>query len=294
MKLQVPLVLLLSLTLLPTLAMADSKPWKTVEIWPDGAPNEEGQEVGEEAYLPVKEGGDPLITRLSNVTNPRIDIYPAPGDGVKPAILIYPGGGYHILAMKHEGTMVAEFLNEIGYTALVVTYRVPRREGREPHEAPVEDARQALQLAHDNAEAWNIDPDQLGVMGFSAGGNLAAHAAYAKGVSDLPKTQQADFAVLIYPAYLQEESGELNKSLEITKSSVPAFIAHAHDDRGGAHVNGSITLYMALSEQDTIPTEMHIYSKGGHGFGILDRGLPVNQWPSDLADWLKITFGEKE
>ncbi len=267
-------------------------PWKTVEIWPDGAPHEEGQKVEEEAYLPIKEGGDPEITRLGNVSKPTMDIFPAAGEGPKPTVVIFPGGGYHILAMKHEGTMVADWLNELGYTALVVKYRVPRREGREPHEAPLEDARKAMELAHENAEAWNLDPEKIGVLGFSAGGNLAAHVAYGKEVATLPKSQQADFAVLVYPAYLQNDEGELQDQLAVTESSPPAFLVHAADDRGAAHVDGSAVMYLALSAKQ-IPVELHIFRDGKHGFGMLDRGNPINRWPAVCADWLKLTLGEE-
>ncbi len=278
-----PHLFLLTL-LLPLCAHAE--PWKTVELWPDGAPNEEGQTVGAEEWKPIRED-DPDITRLSNVTKPEIAIYPAPGEGAKPAVIVFPGGGYHILAMKHEGTMVAEWLNELGHTALVLKYRVPRRKDREPHAAALEDARQALEFVHSNAEAWKLDPEQIGVLGFSAGGNLAAHVAYGKDVSNRPENQRADFAVLVYPAYLlNEEATGLSEQFVVTDKSPPAFLIHAHDDRKGAHVDGSVRMYLALSAQN-IPSELHVYREGGHGFGMLDRGLPVNQWPARCGDWLK-------
>lgn len=270
-----------------------AEPWKSVELFPDGAPNEEGQEIGEEKWMPIKEGGDPKITRLTNVTRPTLEIFPGEGDSAKkPALILAPGGGYSILAWDHEGTMVADFLQKHGVTTLVLKYRVPRRKNREGHEAPLEDARKALELAHANAKEWGIDPDRLGIGGFSAGGHLAAMACYAKGTQQLPAEQQADFAVLIYPAYLEnKEKTGLTELLEITKDSPKAFMVHAFDDRGAAGVGGSIELARALN-REAVQTEYHIYSRGGHGFGILDRGVPANSWPERLAEWLKTEVGE--
>lgn len=270
-----------------------AEPWKSVELFPDGAPNEEGQNVGDEAWKPTKEGDDPNITRLTNVTRPTLEIYQGKGDAAKkPALILAPGGGYSILAWKHEGVMVAEFLQERGFTTLLLKYRVPRRKNREGHAAPLEDARKALELAHGNAAAWGIDPDRLGIGGFSAGGHLAAVACYAKGTQQLPTEQQADFAVLIYPAYLENEAKDgLSDLLEITKASPKAFIAHAFNDRGAAGVNGSIALTTELSKNN-VSTELHIYSQGGHGFGNLDRGLPISHWADRMADWLELEIGK--
>ncbi len=262
---------------------------QVIELFPDGAPGEENQEIGPETWKPSqKPGADPDITRLTNVTKPRLEIFPAPGDGAKPAVLICPGGGYSILAMKHEGTMAADWLNAQGYTALVLTYRVPRREGREPHEAPLEDARKALELARQNAEAWKLDPDRIGILGFSAGGNLAAHAAYGAQTHNLPPNQRPDFAVLVYPAYLLNEAKDaLQSAFKVTPESPPCFLVHAHDDRGGAHVEGSVRLYLELSAKN-VAAELHVYSRGAHGFGMLDRGAPISSWPKRCQDWLAL------
>lgn len=273
------------------LALADdaTKPWKSVELFPGGAPGEQNQKVEDEHFLPIKEGDDPKITRLTGVTRPTLEIYQGKGENPrKPALILAPGGGYAILAWDHEGTMVADFLAELGYTTLVLKYRVPRRKNREGHDAPLEDARKALELAHANAEAWKIDPDRIGIGGFSAGGHLAAVAAYGKGVQDLPVDQQADFAVLIYPAYLEnKEKTGLSELLEIAEHSPKAFIVHAWNDRGAAGVDGSIALAKELSKRQ-VTAEIHLYSQGGHGFGMLDRGLPVSHWADRLAEWLEI------
>ncbi len=260
---------------------------ETIELFPDGAPGEENQTIGEEAWMPLdKPDADPAITRLGNVSQPRIDIFPAEGDGLKPAVLICPGGGYYILAMNHEGTMVADWLNELGYTAIVLTYRVPRREGREPHAAPLEDARRAMELIHANAETWEIDRDQIGVLGFSAGGNLAAHLAYGVETKDLPAHLRPDFAILVYPALLKKDTTDtLNPAFVVTENSPPCFLVHAHNDRGGAHVNGSALFYLALSKRE-VPAELHIFSDGKHGFGMLERGQPIHSWPSRCEEWL--------
>ena len=290
-----PKCLLLIFLLLGNAAIFAAEPWKTLEIWPEGAPNEDGQAIGEQSYKP---DAKPEIPILQNVSKPTLTIYRADGEAPKPAVIICPGGGYNILADKHEGSSVAEWLTTQGYTALVLRYRVPRRKNREPHEAPLEDARQALLLAHQNAAAWGIDPERLGIGGFSAGGNLAARAAYTKGTLELPNEQQPDFAVLIYPAYLVTDDGEsLNPDFEISENSPPAFLAHAYDDgrkRPGfvTHPDGSARLFLALSAVN-VPAELHIYRDGGHGFGILDRNLPVNSWPARCEAWLAQMYAPK-
>ncbi len=277
-----------------TLSVALPASAQVVELFPDGAPGEANQKVEAEAWQPSTDPGtENEITRLANVSQPRLEVFPAKGDGAKPAVLICPGGGYHILAMRHEGTMVADWLNERGYTALVLTYRVPRRKDREPHEAPLEDVRRALELAHEHAAEWKIDTDRLGVLGFSAGGNLAAHTAYGVGTKDLPANQQVDFAVLVYPAYLLNESGDgISDDFEIHPDSPPCFLVHAHDDRGAATVEGSAAFYQALSAEE-ISAELHIYSQGKHGFGMLNKGDPIHSWPDRCQDWLALVC-EKE
>jgi len=286
-----PLLALLLVPAAVALAQNDATPAQTVPLFPDGAPNEENQKIGEESWQPLKPGEQ--ITRLTNVTKPTLELYPAPGEGAKPAVIVYPGGGYSILAYKHEGTMVADALNKAGFHALVLKYRVPRRAGREPYAAPLEDARKALEITHQKAAEWKIDPERIGVLGFSAGGNLAAHAAYGKGTLELPKEQRPDFAVLVYPAYLlTADNKDLSPVFEIKPESPRAFMVHAWDDRSVAHVDGCARLFLALSAQN-VPAEFHAYSKGGHGFGMLDRGVPVNQWADRLIDWLKVDVAAK-
>ncbi len=279
----------LSAILLSTAAVAEEKQLR-IRVWPAEAPGEKG-DIGEEKVLPPQ-GGRP-VERLTNVSLPEIAVYPAPvGKNTGAAVLVCPGGGYNILAMDLEGTEVAEWLNSIGVTAFVLKYRVPRRTDREKHAASLQDAQRAMSLVRSRAEEWGVDPERIGILGFSAGGHLSAAAATNfdrrayKTVDDADQTScRPDFAVLIYPAYLTTGEGlTLAPEIRVSDKSPPVFFAHAGDDRIGPE--NSIAMYLALKRAG-VPAELHVYTRGGHGFGLRPSEHPASTWPARCEEWLR-------
>jgi len=218
------------------------------------------------------------------------------------AVVIAPGGGFNILAWDLEGTEVAEWLNSIGYAAVVVKYRVPTSGQSEKPDAshpisqrvigPVMDAQRAVSLTRANASKWNIDPDRIGILGFSAGGHVAvvtatqgAERMYAP-VDDADKAPcNVNFALPIYPGGLTEkDSGQLKPYIKVTSQTPPMFFAVAQDDQGCQA--SCIAMYTALT-REKVPTEMHIFTHGGHGYGLRPTETPVTHWSRDAANWMK-------
>jgi acetyl esterase/lipase len=266
-----------------------------IRLWPHGAPGDSGG-IGPEKDTTKstdKMVGGRKVIRLGGVSEPTITVYPAP----KPAdshaaVIVFPGGGYNILAMDLEGTEVCNWLNAHGITGVLLKYRVPRRKNRPPYEAPLQDAQRALSIVRSRAAEWNISPNHIGVLGFSAGGNLAAYASTRFAQRAYPAVDAADnvscrpdFAVLIYPAYLAKQDGTngVVPELTISRETPPTFIVQTEDDP--VHVENSLTYYLALKNAQ-VPAEMHLFSKGGHGYGMRETGAPVNRWPEELKAWL--------
>lgn len=226
------------------------------------------------------------------------------------AVIICPGGGYFGTAGDHEGKQVAKALNAAGITAFVLKYRIPEdRYCIDKSLAPLQDAQQAIRLVRKNAAAWNIRPDRIGILGFSAGGHLAATAATHFTASADPSERDTtsvrpDFAVLIYPvisfsdsighlgsrtALLGEHPGKeqirfFSNELQVTPQTPPTFLVHAEDDTV-VPVSNSTTFYRACL-QNKVPVEMHLYPKGGHGFG-LNNPTAGEQWINLLTGWIK-------
>jgi acetyl esterase/lipase len=221
-------------------------------------------------------------------------VYPAPRDrATGAAVVVCPGGGYHILAMDLEGTEVAEWLNSLGVTAALLKYRVPARQGRERHAAPLQDAQRALGLFRSRAAEWGVDPRRIGVLGFSAGAHLSAVVS----TRDTPRTYapvdaadevscRPDFTLLIYPAYLtaQKEGDKIAPELTITSNTPPTFLVQTQDD--SVRVETSVFYYLAL-KQAKVPVEMHLYPSGGHGYGLRRTRDAVTSWPQQAEQWLR-------
>jgi len=266
-----------------------AEPSRTLEIWPGAVPGEKG-DIGEEQFLPSKNEPKP-ITRLTNVTRPTIAVYvPEKEKNTGAAVLICPGGGYHILAMNHEGEEVAEWLNSVGVTGIVLKYRVPARKDQPRHQAPLQDAQRAMSLVRAHAQEWDFDPGRIGILGFSAGGHLAAttstnfdRRAYEP-IDETDKTScRPDFSVLIYPAYLTEGDG-LAPEIRVSEQTPPTFFIHAADDRILAE--NSIRMTLAL-RQSKVPAELHVFARGGHGFGLRPSDHPVSGWPKLCEAWMR-------
>ena len=277
---------------LATAAMAADIPSSLVlDVWPGPAPGENGQ-IGEEK---VTKKGD-TVTSVTNVTKPTLTVSRPPADkntGV--AVLVFPGGGYNNLAWDHEGEQVARWLNSVGVTAAILKYRVPRRPETPRGESPVQalmDAQRAISQVRSHAAEWGVDPKKIGVLGFSAGGHLAAWAATnpdKRSYETVDAADQAscrpDFAVLIYPGGVLKRGGsELRDEIRINSQSPPTFLAVASDDTGPAEASAAI--YLALKRAG-VPAEMHIYAAGGHGFGMRSTGRPAATWPKRCEEWMR-------
>jgi len=263
-----------------------------IPLWPGDPPLAVAGDKPE-AYLPPEPGQDPDITRLGNVSRPTLTVYPAPRQTrTGAAVLVCPGGGYYILAMKHEGTQVAEWLNSLGVTAAVLKYRVPAPPGEPAHRRPLLDAQRAMSLLRARAGDWGVDPQRVGVLGFSAGGHLAAWLLcegdrrapdYPAGADE--PSYRPDFGILIYPAYLAAAERQREQPvLRPEQKPGPVFLVHAADDKLGPE--NSLEFFLALKQAE-VPAELHVFQQGGHGFGMLRRGLPVHDWPARCAEWLR-------
>jgi acetyl esterase/lipase len=273
-----------------------SEPVKVIELWPSGAPGEKGN-MGEErdTTKPTDQliAGKPVI-RLGNVSKPTIRIYrpPASKDSGA-AVLVFPGGGYHILAMDLERTEVCDWLNSIGVSGVLLKYRVPNREGLEKHAAPLQDAQRALGLVREHAKEWGINPQRIGALGFSAGGHLAAALSKSCDERTYPPIDAADkvscrpdFQILIYPGGLtrKDEGDKVASEVGVTTNTPPTFIAMAGDDP----VRVENAIYYALAMKNTkVPVELHVYPTGGHGYGLRPSKELVTTWPQRTADWMR-------
>lgn len=239
-----------------------------------------------------KVAGRPVI-RLGNVSQPELHLYiPEVDRRTDTAVLICPGGGFSILAWDLEGTEVAEWLRGLGVTAAVLKYRVPTRDTDRSWQTPVMDAQRAVRLLRQHHATADTGITRVGILGFSAGGATAARAAVAGGraayeaVDEVDRQSAAtDFAVLVYPAYLIDDNGALLPECQPTAETPPMFFAHAQNDR--ISCDNSIQLFRALRGAG-VAGELHVYSDGGHGFGLRKTELPVSDWPSRCEAWMRL------
>jgi acetyl esterase/lipase len=225
------------------------------------------------------------VRRITNISNPTLTLFPAPAKETPArAAIVCPGGGYSYVTYDKEGTELAAWLNSEGITALVLKYRTPNN-----REGALHDLQRALSLARANATAWNIDPKRLGVLGFSAGGNLAAKASSHFDQRTYPalddvdrQSCRPDFAILVYPAYLDQD-GRVTSDLNLNARIPPTLIVHTEDDR--SFVAGS-KLYHAALEEAKVPNQFLLYPTGGHGYGLRCTG-DAKAWPKAALEWLR-------
>ncbi len=269
---------------------------QTIPLWPNGAPGEKATTEGERNTSTPKDdlvAGKPVI-RLSNVTTPTVTLYPAPKEkNTGAAVLVFPGGGYRILAYDLEGTEICDWLNSIGITAALVKYRVPEPKSAPRYQQPLQDAQRAVGIVRSHAKDWEIDPQRIGVLGFSAGGHLSAVLSNTSAERTYPTVDEADqmssrpdFTILIYPAYLSVEDKGATLAPEVKPSSQtpPTFIVQAENDK--PFIGGTLLYYRALADTKA-PAEMHLYSMGGHGYGLRRTDNPVTGWPQLAEAWLR-------
>ncbi len=273
-------------------------PGSVITLWPEGV---SGAKPGSRDERVVKD-------RISNVHAPTLTFFPASDRGNAPAIVICPGGGYQVLAFNHEGVEVAKRLNAMGVSAFVLKYRLVEY----GHPAPLQDVLRAIRTVRSRAAEFGVAPDRIGVLGFSAGGHLAATAAT---LFDAPDgrtgaaldavSARPDFAVLIYPVITMkgpfahagsrrnllgdnppaERIDRLSPELQVSKNTPPVFLVHTAEDRG-VPLENSLQLFQAIRAAGG-SAELHFYEKGPHGFG-LGAGLgPAAGWPAALDTWMR-------
>ncbi len=289
------------ITLIATTQLSNAQ--TILKLYPDKIPNEipgADQETR----------NDDGIVRISNISRPTLTVYlPAKEKATGAAVVICPGGGYGINAFKHEGTDVAVELNKAGIAAFVLKYRLPSdRIMKDKSIGPLQDAQQAIKVVRQRAKEWNVDPGRIGIAGFSAGGHLASTAGthFQKALIDNPENTSVrpDFMILLYPVvsftdsigHIGSRNNLLGKSpsaemirsysneLQVTRQTPPAFLVHAGDDEV-VKVANSLRFYEALNKNG-IPSELFVFPKGGHGFGLINPTSP-DRWMDRCIDWMK-------
>jgi acetyl esterase/lipase len=280
-----------------------------IPIWPGPVPDAQPA-----AGLEATTTGDSLIAgkrvlAVNNVTRPTMTVYSPEGKNTGVAVVVFPGGGYQILAIDLEGTEVCDWLTSKGITCVLLKYRVPnsgmhwdeRCECQLAPKAPtaLEDAQRTVGLVRFHAAEWHIDPHKIGVLGFSAGGHMVAamsthfgHRLYAAVDAADKESCRPDFAVALYPGHLwiDDKKFELNPDIRahISRETPPTFLLQAEDDYVD-NVNQALVYYIALKNAK-VPVEMHLYAHGGHAFGLRRTELPITQWPQLVETWL-VTIG---
>ncbi len=273
-----------------------------VPIWPRSVPD--AKPVPGAEYSKLVEGelvaGKPWV-EVGNVSQPTMTVYSPKGKNTGVAVVVFPGGGFEILAIDLEGTEVCDWLTSRGITCVLLKYRVPglpydwhcncRRDDFVKPTMALEDAQRTIGLVRFHAAEWHIDPRKIGVLGFSAGGYLVAEIStnfenrlYPSVDSADKESCRPDFAVALYPGHLATHGG-LNPNVPVTRRTPPTFLLQAEDDRVD-NVNDSLAYYTALKNAG-VPAEIHLYAHGGHAFGLRRTKFPITDWPRLVETWLR-------
>ncbi len=267
--------------------LADELP--TLPLWENGMPEPRVQTEMPERIELGKDG----ISRRFNVSRPRLFVHQPQADGrSKTAVIIVPGGGFGRLSDEHEGKDAGEWFAKLGITAFQLAHRCPTQMHAEPNAGPVQDVQRAVQLVREQAAKWQIDTDKIGVLGFSAGGQTAVVAATNelrfKAEGDSVTEHRPNFLMLLYPFRIYDEKTKaLRPDIKLDAALPPTFIAQCADDSGSLPQGSSLLFYELVSRK--VPAEIHIYERGGHGFGMRPRpnASGPTDWPLRAADWLK-------
>jgi acetyl esterase/lipase len=275
-----------------------------VPIWPGTPPHPRpvpGVETAKPGKPPV--AGKPWI-EVDNVSRPTMTVYAPQGPNTGAAVVVFPGGGYQILAIDLEGTEVCDWLTSKGIACVLLKYRVPNS-GPSWNQAcgcylntkssmALEDAQRTLALVRFHAAEWHIDPHKIGVLGFSAGGHMVAAMSthfdrrLYPPVDDADKEScRPDFAVALYPGHLWifEKKFELNPEIHVTRDTPPTFLLQAENDNVD-NINNSLVYFIALKNAG-VPVEFHVFAEGGHAFGLRPTRLPITAWPRLVETWLR-------
>jgi acetyl esterase/lipase len=273
-----------------------------VPLWPGTAPDLQSVPGPETMKSSDKLLAGKPVTAVSNVTQPTMTVYEPTGKNSGAAVVVIPGGGFHILAMDLEGTEACDWLTSHGVTCVLLKYRVPSKPYEwkcdcRPHNLALsvpslQDVQRTMRLVRFHAVQWHVDPHKIGVLGFSAGGFLVAEIStnfnrhlYAPVDAADKESARPDFAMPIYPGHLAREDGKLNRDVPVSSETPPTFLVQAEDDYVDG-VNQSLVYYTALAKA-RVPAEMHLYAHGGHAFGLRPTQDPITGWPRLAEAWLR-------
>ncbi len=264
---------------------------QTLPLWPQSTPEHTPTVPVKDVSNTVFVAGRPL-QRLTNISNPTLTFYPAPAaHNTGATAVVFPGGGYSVLAVDLEGSEVCAWLNGIGINCAVAQYRVPEPKRYPDSTEDLEDAQAAMRLVRAHAADWHLDPHRIGVIGFSAGAHLAivlsAHADQpTPGTPADAPSAHPDFAIIGYPGYLTRDPNlnAFTATVGDLSAAPPTFIFQAEDDP--VHVENAVQYFLALKALK-IPAELHIYAEGGHGYGLRPTAKPVTHWPDLAATWFE-------
>jgi len=254
-----------------------------IYLWPGKVPGE----LKEKQPPVIAASNNDNILRFSEVTNPALEVFlPDQANKNGSAVIVCPGGGYQILAYDLEGTEIAAWLNKLGVTAFVLQYRIPDKK-----EGALQDVQRAIRIVRDNSKKWNIDPNKIGVMGFSAGGSLSARASTLFNIKTYSPADITDslsckpsFTMLIYPAYLDQGPNlTLTPELKLSNEVSPVFIFQTEDDPYG----NSALVFAAALRNSKLSVELHMLAAGGHGYGLRSGKVAAETWPVLAEKWLK-------
>ncbi len=275
------LFVLIAITMLSITSYSQNQ--KPVYIWPDKVPGET-ETKHDPVQTPNKERD---VIRLTDVTNPSFLVFkPSKENNNGAGVIVCPGGGYEILAINLEGYEIADWLTKQGFTAFVLQYRVPKKQ-----EGALMDAQRAIRIIRNDAEKYGLKPHHLGIMGFSAGGSLSARVATLSSKKTYSPVDKADslscrpdFALLIYPAYLDLGTNRsLTAELTVDRNTPPMFLFATADD---TYSNSALVMATALRDAK-VPVELHFLAKGGHGYGLRSGNIAGETWPKLAEIWLK-------
>ncbi|MFT4257395.1 MAG: alpha/beta hydrolase [Pseudoxanthomonas sp.] len=273
---------------------------KQVALWPQGAPDMHDPTTTE-SVSEIKKNSGRGYTAIANVTHPTITIFPPKGANTGAAILVFPGGGFRILAIDIEGTEICNWITSRGITCILLKYRVPGsnhywNESCNCHITPpipfaLQDAQRAIKIVRSKSQELGIDSGKVGVIGFSAGGYMVAQTSNIFESSYSPVdaadelSSRPDFAIALYPGHLCRSGATLDPSIKVTKQTPPTFLLQAWDDPVDEVCNS--TVYARALDEAGVPSEVHLFAKGGHAFGLRHTGNLISSWPSLVENWLK-------
>ncbi len=260
-----------------------------LDIWPALAPGETTRNVGEKLPSPATE--KPPITRVVKVTRPTMTVHrPTQPNGT--AVVILPGGGFGKVVPDLEGSEAADWLNRHGVTAFVLSYRTTEGTQTPGWVKPLQDAQRAIAMIRSQADKWNVKPDRIGMVAFSAGGQVGARLLSDGGIKTYDRiddsdavSHRPDFAILVYPWNMYDAAKDtLVEGIQVPKNCPPTYIVHTDDDRSSSM--GAVLFYAGL-KKNSIPAELHVYGNGGHGYGLRPvNGSQISTWPDHAVHWL--------